>query len=84
MILVFLLILGFLGCAILTELERAEAPLPAGGGSCTGCGAVVEAEWLACPACHDLLRETCPGCGRQHSKSHIFCPGCGRPREVQQ
>jgi hypothetical protein len=83
MVLLFLLILAFLSLAILHELEaRKEAPaLPPG--HCPGCAGQVEHDWLVCPRCRTLVRESCPGCGGHRATYHAFCPHCGVRRGEQ-
>jgi len=80
LLLLFLLSLAFLSLGILTELERRHEDVQPTGGSCPACNRPAEAEWLLCPHCRTLLKETCGSCGRQVSAWHSFCPDCGRQR----
>lgn len=80
MVLIFLVSLAFLSLAIVTELERRQEKVQPPDGSCPACSRPVEADWLLCPHCRRLLKESCTGCGRQVSAWHLFCPGCGSRR----
>jgi hypothetical protein len=77
LVLIFLVTLAFLSLAILAELERRQESAQHPGGCCPDCARPVEADWLLCPHCRTLLKESCAGCGRHISTWHPFCPGCG-------
>jgi len=79
-ILVFLVLLGVLTWAILAELERSQDEPQTITGHCPDCRGMVEADWLLCPRCSHLLRESCPDCGRATASWHCFCPWCGNRR----
>jgi hypothetical protein len=83
MVLIFLLSLAFLAVGILTELERRQEDVPPVGGGCPGCARPAEADWLLCPHCRTLLKESCGSCGRHVSVWHAFCPGCGLRRRAE-
>ena len=80
MVLIFLVSLAFLAFAILAELERRQESAQPAGGRCPACVRPVEADWLLCPHCRTLLKESCSGCGRHISTWHLFCPDCGLRR----
>ena len=80
MVLIFLVSLALLSLAILAELERRQERAQPPGGSCPACVRPVEADWLLCPHCRTLLKESCSGCGRHISIWQLFCPGCGLRR----
>lgn len=80
MVLLFLVGLAFLAFAILGELERRQETIQPAGGNCPACTRPAEADWVLCPHCRTLLKESCTGCGRHLSVYHRFCPWCGRPR----
>jgi predicted amidophosphoribosyltransferase len=82
-VLIFLLSLAFLALGILAELERRQEEVPPVGGGCPGCARPAEADWLLCPHCRTLLKESCGGCGRHLSAWHLFCPGCGLRRRAE-
>lgn len=84
MVLIFLVSLAFLACAILTELERRQEAVQPAGGSCPTCARPAEADWLLCPHCRTLLKESCAGCGRHVSAWHSFCSGCGLRRGAEE
>jgi type IV pilus assembly protein PilB len=54
---------------------------------CTGCGAAVGVDFLACPQCGKRLSGGCPHCGRALQPGWNFCPYCARstsePRRVK-
>lgn len=83
MLLLFLLSLAFLTFAIMAELERRQDQVPVAGGHCPACARPAEAEWLLCPHCRTLLKESCSGCGMQVSTWHSFCHDCGRQRRAE-
>lgn len=81
MVLIFLVGLAFLVYAIMGELERRnDETLPACG-SCPACSRPAEPDWLLCPHCRTLLKESCSGCGRHLPVFYRFCFDCGRRRE---
>lgn len=80
MLLLFVLSLAFLSYAILVELERRQERAPVAGGHCPACARPAEVDWLLCPHCRTLLKESCVGCSRQVSAWHVFCPDCGLRR----
>lgn len=84
MLLLFLLSLAFLTFAIMAELERRQDDVQAAGGRCPACARPADADWLLCPHCRTLLKESCGGCGRQVSAWHAFCPDCGRQRRPEE
>lgn len=84
MLLIFLLSLAFLSLGILSELERRHEHVHPAGGSCPACARQAEADWLLCPHCRSLLKESCDGCGRYVSTWHSFCPDCGRQRRAEE
>ena len=45
---------------------------------CTGCGAAVGVDFLACPQCGKRLSGGCPHCGRALQPGWNFCPYCAR------
>jgi len=80
LVLIFLVSLAFLSVAILAELERRQERVQPPGGSCPACARKVDSDWLLCPHCRTLLKESCCGCGRHFSIWHRFCPDCGLRR----
>jgi type IV pilus assembly protein PilB len=50
---------------------------------CTGCGAAVGVDFLACPSCGKRLSGGCPHCGRSLQPGWNFCPYCARSTEVR-
>ncbi|MHB1398849.1 MAG: double zinc ribbon domain-containing protein [Trichloromonadaceae bacterium] len=82
-ILVFLVLLGVLTWAILAELERGQDEPQVVTGHCPDCRGTVEADWLLCPRCSHLLRESCADCGRATASWHSYCPWCGSRRGGQ-
>ncbi|MBZ5555680.1 MAG: Flp pilus assembly complex ATPase component TadA [Acidobacteriia bacterium] len=45
---------------------------------CSGCGAAVGVDFLACPQCGKRLSGGCPHCGRSMQPGWNFCPYCAR------
>jgi len=45
---------------------------------CTGCGAAVGVDFMACPQCGKRLGAGCPHCGRALQPGWNFCPYCAR------
>jgi RNA polymerase subunit RPABC4/transcription elongation factor Spt4 len=45
---------------------------------CSGCGAAVGVDFLACPQCGKRLGGGCPHCGRSMQPGWNFCPYCAR------
>lgn len=80
MVLIFLLILAFLGYGIFHEWERVgEVPKPEPA-HCPDCENQVEVDWLLCPYCRSLLKESCEGCGHLVYRYFRYCPHCGTRR----
>ena len=50
---------------------------------CSGCGAAVGVDFLACPQCGKRLSGGCPHCGRALQPGWNFCPYCARSTEAQ-
>ena len=50
---------------------------------CTGCGAAVGVDFLACPQCGKRLSGGCPHCGRALQPGWNFCPYCVRSTELR-
>jgi type IV pilus assembly protein PilB len=48
---------------------------------CSGCGAAVGVDFLACPQCGKRLGGGCPHCGRSLQPGWNFCPYCARSTE---
>ena len=48
---------------------------------CSGCGAAVGVDFLACPTCGKRLSGGCPHCGRALQPGWNFCPYCARSTE---
>jgi type IV pilus assembly protein PilB len=48
---------------------------------CSGCGAAVGVDFLACPQCGKRLSGGCPHCGRALQPGWNFCPYCARSTE---
>ena len=48
---------------------------------CSGCGAAVGVDFLACPLCGKRLSGGCPHCGRALQPGWNFCPYCARSTE---
>lgn len=44
---------------------------------CQRCGRAVKEDFLLCPYCRTVLRESCSGCGRTLELSWAACPYCG-------
>ncbi|MEJ2699722.1 MAG: zinc ribbon domain-containing protein [Desulfuromonadales bacterium] len=80
MILFFLFILGILAYAILAELDEAGKARPSFPGHCPQCGVEVGGDWILCPHCRTILKNTCGGCGKPAAVYHAFCPNCGIAR----
>ena len=77
MILLLLIIMAVLLWAIQSEIDSSKDEPVQVVGSCTGCQAVVEPEWLVCPHCRQRLTESCSNCHRGKLLSHVHCPYCG-------
>ncbi|MDW7645855.1 MAG: zinc ribbon domain-containing protein [Desulfuromonadales bacterium] len=80
MMLLFLLLFAFLALAVVRQVERLDTEPDPPVGHCPGCGNNVEADWMICPRCKELLQNVCPGCGRSLPVYHRFCADCGTPR----
>ena len=50
---------------------------------CSGCGAAVGVDFLACPSCGKRLSGGCPHCGRALQPGWNFCPYCARTTEIK-
>ncbi len=50
---------------------------------CSGCGAAVGVDFLACPQCGKRLSGGCPHCGRALQPGWNFCPYCARSTEAR-
>jgi type IV pilus assembly protein PilB len=50
---------------------------------CSGCGAVVGIDFMACPQCGKRLNSGCPHCGRSMQPGWNYCPFCARSTEVR-
>jgi RNA polymerase subunit RPABC4/transcription elongation factor Spt4 len=46
-------------------------------GSCPGCAAAIDAEWLRCPSCSTWLAQPCAHCGGWSERDLEACPWCG-------
>ncbi|MBW6512699.1 MAG: hypothetical protein K0A93_11425 [Desulfuromonadaceae bacterium] len=82
MLLIFLLILALLVIAIGQELDRRNEVTEPPSGKCPGCDFTVDADWLLCPRCKELLRTTCV-CGKHLPVFYRYCVVCGAPRTVR-
>jgi len=51
---------------------------------CTGCGAAVGVDFVACPQCGKRQGGGCPHCGRALQPGWNFCPYCARSTETKQ
>ena len=49
---------------------------------CSGCGAAVGVDFLACPQCGKRLSGGCPHCGRSLQPGWNYCPYCARSTET--
>ena len=58
------------------ELLRVVTEVREIRGVCTGCGAPVGVDFLACPHCGQRLTTGCPQCGRAVEPGWNFCPHC--------
>ena len=47
--------------------------------NCPKCGKRIKEEWLACPACHEIIKKSCRKCGRILDLSWDMCPFCASP-----
>jgi len=50
---------------------------------CSGCGAAVGVDFMACPQCGKRLSGGCPHCGRALQPGWNFCPYCSRSTEAR-
>jgi type IV pilus assembly protein PilB len=50
---------------------------------CSGCGAVVGIDFMACPQCGKRLNSGCPHCGRSMQPGWNYCPYCTQSTEVR-
>ena len=50
---------------------------------CSGCGAAVGVDFMACPQCGKRLSGGCPHCGRALQPGWNFCPYCARSTDVR-
>ncbi len=48
---------------------------------CPGCGRPIEADWVACPACHTRIKKMCVSCGKTLELQWNLCPYCGSPQQ---
>ena len=48
---------------------------------CPGCGRTIEADWVACPACHTRIKKICVSCGKALELQWNLCPYCGSPQQ---
>jgi predicted RNA-binding Zn-ribbon protein involved in translation (DUF1610 family) len=58
------------------ELQLAMMEDEAAHAECTACGATVEDEWVACPACGTELAVRCAACGRPLELDWSICAWC--------
>jgi type IV pilus assembly protein PilB len=50
---------------------------------CSGCGAAVGVDFVACPQCGKRLNNGCPHCSRSLQPGWSFCPYCARSTETK-
>ena len=50
---------------------------------CTGCGAAVGVDFVACPQCGKRQGGGCPHCGRSLQPGWNFCPYCAKSTEIK-
>jgi RNA polymerase subunit RPABC4/transcription elongation factor Spt4 len=56
---------------LVAQLDTADA------GSCPGCDAAIDPDWLRCPACSTWLAQPCAHCGGWSARDLAVCPWCG-------
>jgi type IV pilus assembly protein PilB len=50
---------------------------------CSGCGAAIGVDFVACPQCGQRLTNGCPHCGRTLQPGWSFCPYCARGTDAK-
>ena len=81
MVLLLLISLTVLLWMILDELDPAKREPRIVGTNCPGCKSIVDADWMVCPHCRQLLKETCRHCHRGKLVNQHNCPYCGTVSE---
>jgi len=58
-------------------VQELVAQLDADPGTCPGCDARIDPDWLRCPACSTWLAQPCGHCGGWSARDLAVCPWCG-------
>lgn len=66
------------GITTVPEIARVLGDLQDVRAVCAICGALVSADYAACPLCGTRLGSPCPHCGRTLQPGWNFCPYCAR------
>jgi type IV pilus assembly protein PilB len=65
------------GATTVAEIQRVILADEGKEQVCSGCQRAVSIEYMVCPFCRHVLKETCGSCGAPVEPSWEACPGCG-------
>jgi type IV pilus assembly protein PilB len=69
------------GTTTIDELQRVFPDIRSGRTTCAQCGALVLANFAACPECGSPQAGVCMHCARPLQRGWSFCPYCARPAD---
>jgi type IV pilus assembly protein PilB len=69
------------GSTSIDELRRVCPDIRSGRTTCAQCGALLPANFAACPECGAAQAGVCMHCGRPLQRGWSFCPYCARPAD---